>query len=229
MTLVRTTKGEHTYALSNGQEHVEFASTYTERVPTRKGSMRLIRFPLKVGDKWEDEFQEEGEFQSPHEHFRYIYKEKAQSKALGIETIDVAAGRFRALHIVRESGWVKLDPHDVSNIGMTHGGDAQPVRVNGWTITHLWYAPTIGRAVMKASVRLGDPFYIPHDESILNLANTAVVELQAFEGQGRHCADQALLRSRQPEMYLPIGYPAAASDTWQWSLQLREHRPRRVK
>lgn len=228
LTLTRTTKGQNVYVTGNGKEHVEIAATYTERVPARRGKMALIRFPLKAGDTWEDEFEEEGEFRSPYEHHRYAYKEKAHSKVLGLETIDVAAGRFRTLHIVREAGWIKSNPKDVGPNALEREGDPKRARVTGWTITHLWYAPTIGRAVMKASMRIGDPYYLSNKESILGWANTTIVELQSFEGAGKRCADKPLLRARQPEMYVPIGYPAVANNTWQWSLQMREHRPRRA-
>lgn len=230
LTLTQATaKGKNIYAMGNGREHIEVAATYAESSSARKGKMTLIRFPVKVGDTWKDEFEEEGEFRSPYEHHRYTYKETAHSHVTGIETIDVAAGRFRALHIVRESGWVKSNPKMVPPSTMEREGDARRTRVTGWTITHLWYAPTVGRVVMKASMRVGDPYYLRDKESILDWANTAVVELQSFEGAGKRCTDKPILHARQPEMYVPIGYPLVANNSWQWALQMREHRPRRVE
>lgn len=82
---------------------------------------------------------------------------------------------------------------------------------------------------MKASLRLGDPHYTAFYESILDRANTAIIELQSFEGAGKRCADKPLLKARRPEMYIPLGYPAVQSNTWQWSFQMREHLPRRAE
>lgn len=230
LKLTRTTNGQNIYVIDNRGEYVEVADTYTEHHPGRKGQMTLIRFPVQVGDTWEDEFEEEGEFRSQHEHYLYDYKEKARSRVLGIETIDVAAGRFRALHIVREASWVKSNPREASPGAIEREGNAKETEVPGWTITHLWYAPTIGRAVMKASMRIGDPLYIPADnDSILTRARAAIVELQSYEGANRRCANKPLLQAKQPETFIPIGYPLVFNNTWQWSLQAREHRPRRAE
>lgn len=227
LTLTRTTKDENVYAIDGGGEHVEVASTYAAPNPIRKGQMTLIRFPVKVGDSWEDTFEEEGEFRSRYEHYRYDYEEKAHSKVLGIETIDVAAGRFRVLHIVREAGWVKSNPRALTPGPIERKGDAKDARVVGWTITHFWYAPTLGRAVMKASMRVGDPLYIPDSASMLNMARTAIVELQSYEGGGKRCADKPIWQARTPDSYMPIGYPLTFNDTWEWALQMHEHRARR--
>jgi hypothetical protein len=227
LTLTRTTKDKNVYVIDGNKEHVEVAATYAAHNPSRKGQMVLIRFPAKVGDSWEDAFEEEGEFRSRYEHYRYDYEEKAHSKVLGIETIDVAAGRFRVLHIVREAGWIKSNPRVLTPGTIERNGDAKDARVVGWTITHFWYAPTLGRAVMKASMRVGDPLYIPDSASMLNMARTAVVELQSYEGGGERCADKPIWQARTPENHMPIGYPLAFNDTWEWALQMHEHRPRR--
>ena len=227
LTLTRTTKDENVYVIDGNGELVEVAATYAVHNPSRKGQMALIRFPAKVGDSWEDAFEEEGEFRSRYEHYRYDYEEKAHSKVLGIETIDVAAGRFRVLHIVREAGWIKSNPRVLTPGTIERNGDAKDARVVGWTITHFWYAPTLGRAVMKASMRVGDPLYIPDSASILNMARIAIVELQSYEGDGKRCADKPIWQARPPESHMPIGYPLAFNDTWEWALQMHEHRPGR--
>lgn len=227
MTLNATSGDDNVYALPGGVTHTESASTYAERVPGRAGNKVLIRFPLKVGATWEDSFKEEGEFRSAYEHYRYGYEEQASSRALGLETIDVAAGRFRVIHIARTASWTKSRPRLVSAKLESREGDADALSVSGLTITHIWYAPTVGRAVLKASIRVGHAAYMPDEASLLNYANASIVELQSYVGQGQQCRDKPFLLSRQPEMYAPIGYPLAANNTWQWALQMREHRPRR--
>lgn len=229
MTLSATSDDGNVYALPGGVNHMESASTYAERVPGRAGNKVLIRFPLKVGATWEDSFKEEGEFRSAYEHYRYDYEEHASSRAMGLETVDVAAGRFRVIHIARTASWTKSKPRMVSTTTTPREGDAATLSVSGLTITHIWYAPTVGRAVLKASIRVGHAAYMPDEASLLNYANASVVELQSYVGQGKQCRDKPALLSGQPDMYVPIGYPLTANNTWQWALQMREHRPRRAE
>lgn len=227
MTLRETSGDDNVYALSAGGTHTESASTYAERVPGRTGNKVLIRFPLKVGASWEDSFKEEGEYRSQYEHYRYDYAEQSSSRVLGVETIDVAAGRFRVIHIARTASWTKSKPRTISSKMDGREGAADTLSVSGLTITHSWYAPTIGRAVLKASIRVGHAAYMPDEDSLLKYANASIVELQSYDGQGKSCRDKPVLLAWQPEMYVPIGYPLVANNTWEWALQMREHRPRR--
>lgn len=226
LTLIDVEDGVNRYTIAPDGTHKEYASTYSELVPSRTGTKVLLSFPLRVGSSWTDEFKEVGEYQSTYEHYVYEYEEHSTSTVLGLETIDVAAGRFRTFHIQRIAHWAKTAPRD---LGSKYGGrewETDNKSVTGVTITHLWYAPAVGRGVLKATMRVGDDSYIPDAASFLNYANASIIELQSYSDDRGSCQGKAILRARQPDMYFPPGYAVAPNTSWEWALQMREHRAR---
>jgi len=149
--------------------------------------------------------------------------------ASAIERITVAAGTFQAIRIDRVGFWTKSNPRAAADDRDPRDAAGGKTEVSGVNLTQLWYVPSLGRAVLKASVREGDPFYRQAAEDLLRKGNTAIVELTGYESGQSRCAGQSALQARQPEQYVPLGYPAVANDTWQWAFQMREHHPRRSR
>lgn len=109
--------------VQNGQRELEIAevvlrreriATYADVNPLRKGEKVLLRFPLKVGDQWQDRFEEPGEFNARSGRYRYDYEEQGQSRVTAIETVRTALGEVSAYRIEREARWRKSNARAVT-------------------------------------------------------------------------------------------------------------------
>lgn len=228
LRLLRADAGEAEYEVNGSARLLENPQIYSDVNPLRHGDKVMIRFPLKLGDTWEDRFTEEGEYKTRYEHYLYDYEEASSSKAAAIERITVAAGTFQAIRIDRTAYWVKSHPRPAEGDDMSRSSESGDVKVSGITLTQLWYVPSLGRAVLKASRRVGDPHYADTQDLLRN-ANTSVIELSDYTDGRSHCASKPVVLARQPEQYFPIGYAAVPNDTWEWAFQMREHYPRRPR
>ncbi len=229
LRLLRADMNEAEYDINGETKFLEQVSTYSEINPLRKGEKIIVRFPLKLGDDWTDEFSEEGEYRNSYEHYYYDYHESSSNSAAAIENITVAAGTFKAMRIDRIAYWTKSNPRAAEGGKVSRQSSQDEVKVSGVTLTQIWYVPSIGRAVLKAQLRLGHPLYARSPMDLLQYANSAIVELTEFEQGPNRCANKKILQARQPEMYAPIGYAVVYNDTWEWALQMREHYPRRQR
>ncbi|MBT0964192.1 hypothetical protein [Denitromonas iodatirespirans] len=229
LRLVGIDDGVSAYHVNDTLELRETQATYTEVNPSRRGEQVWLRFPLALNDSWQDDFREEGEYQSPYEHYFYDYHESATSHVAAVEEITVAAGTFKALRIDRVARWTKENPRaaDEARAGRVFTATA-PV-VSGVTLTQLWYVPPIGRVALKAQMRVGDGYYARLSSGLLDRRNAAIIELRAFERNEIHCEDVPVRLARQPEMYMPQGFPAQQNDSWEWAFQMRNHHPRRPR
>jgi hypothetical protein len=99
--------------------------------------------------------------------------------------------------------------------------------VSGVTLTQLWYVPPVGRVVLKAQMRIGDGYYANLVSELREHRNAAVIELRQYEQGPIHCDDVPVRLAVQPEMYMPLGFPAQQNDSWEWAFQMRNHYPRR--
>ncbi len=227
MHLDKVSGGQALFQINGDMVRAETSATYSDVNANRKGVKRNLRFPLKAGDSWEDEFTEPGELEGRYEHYRYRYKEKATNTVLGVEEITVAAGTFRTLHVERMAYWVKDRPVALDGQKREAKEPGRAPQTGGYTITQLWYSPALGRAVLKASLRIGDGYYAASGQDLLKNANTSVVELVGFHNQSVTCDAAAPLIARQPEDYVPLGYDISFNNTWEWALRMREHVPMR--
>lgn len=229
LRLLRAEMDEAEYEVNGKTKHLEKISTYSEVSPTRKGEKIVIRFPLKLGNTWADEFSEEGEYNTPYEHYYYDYHESSTSNAAAIEDVTVAAGTFKAIRIDRIAYWIKSNPRKAEGSKFSRHSSQGKVNVSGVTLTQIWYAPSIGRAVLRAHLRVASLAYTSIPKDLLQHSNSAIVELSEFEYGDARCANKQLLQARQPELYIPTGYAVVYNDTWEWALQRREHYLRRQR
>lgn len=221
-------EGAHAIYLINGaMPYSENWTTYTDENTNRDGEKLTLHFPLKPGDSWTDKFSEPGEMKGTNEHYRYDYEESATSTVAGIEEITVAAGRFRTLRVDRVAHWVKDRPVALDGQKRDELKPGQAPQADGYRLTQLWYAPALGRAVLKATLRVGDAFYAVRAQGLLETANTAVVELTRYHREGVTCGGTEPLLARQPDQYVPLGYDLVFNSTWEWALRMREHIPMR--
>jgi hypothetical protein len=228
LQLLRADAHRAEYEVNGKLPLVENPDTYSDVNPLRQGTKVLIRFPLQLGDTWTDEFSEEGEYTNRYEHYYYDYQESSRSKAAAIERITVAAGTFQAIRIDRVAYWAKTRPRAAEGDDASREPAPDNLKVTGATLTQLWYVPSLGRAVLKASLRVGDAFYAQAAEDLLRNAKSSVVELAGYDSGDSHCANKPVLLAGQPEQYLPLGYAVVANDTWEWAFKMREHHPRRT-
>jgi hypothetical protein len=225
MHLEKVSGGQALFQINGDMVREEMLATYSDVNANRKGVKRILRFPLKAGDSWQDEFTEPGELEGRNEHYRYRYKEKATNTVLGVEEVTVAAGTFRALHVERIAHWVKDRPVALDGQKREAKEPGRAPLTDGYTITQLWYSPVLGRGVLKASLRIGDEHYTAFGQDLLKNANTSVVELVGFRNRSVSCDAAAPLIARQPEDYVLLGYDITPNDTWEWALRMRPHVP----
>ena len=225
LTFKQTDGDLNHYAVGDAGPLTESASHYTATVPSRKGLKQLIRFPFRLNDRWNDDFTEVGEYRREHEHYVYQYHEMAYSKVAAIESVTVAAGTFMAYRIDRTAYWEKTQPRALEDDQQGRPLAEASFKVDGTTLSQIWYVPALGRAVLRAQLRLGDSYYASSKDRLLDWGNTLVIELVEWTQGNHHCARQPHVKGRYPEQYLPIGYAVAALDSWEWPLQMRDHTP----
>jgi hypothetical protein len=220
-------KNENLYEINGEAPWREIANTYTEANSGRSGEKITIRFPIKVGDTWEDKFSEPGSFADEYEEYRYDYTEQSQNRVAAVETIEIAAGQFKTLRIDRIAYWVKSNPQSIraSTPRTQTAPSAAEVRVEGITLTQLWYAPDLGRAVLKAQLRVGDALYAGNKDNLLKYANSEITELREYRQGSVVCAGKPELKAHWPESYFPIGYDLSSSNDWEYAFKMRPHRP----
>lgn len=227
LRLIDTKEGVTINKVNDVVELREKNSTYTEVNPSRDGEQVWIHFPVAIGDRWQDDFREVGEYHSQYEHYFYDYHETSSSQVVGVEEITVAAGTFKALRIDRIAYWTKDHPQTAEDSRFSRTSSAERPAVSGVTLTQLWYVPPVGRVVLKAQMRIGDGYYANLVSELLEHRNAAVIELRQYEQGPIHCDDVPVRLAVQPEMYMPLGFPAQQNDSWEWAFQMRNHYPRR--
>lgn len=200
----------------------EDIATYSDINPLRKGKKILIRFPLKDGDKWEDSFSEKGKIQLvENTAATYDYEEQSKSYVVGIELIKTAAGTFKTFHILRFAQWKKTNPVAIeqSNSIRTEGGI-----VAGYTRTDIWFAPAIGRAILKAQRTAGSERYLETDD-VLKMADAQIIELIAYSDEKHSCKTNSKPSLARPGDVLQATWPMRRNDTWEFYMQNRPHNP----
>ncbi|VWD44005.1 hypothetical protein BLA39750_05595 [Burkholderia lata] len=200
----------------------EDIATYTTPNPARHGERRLLVFPLKQGKQWEDRFDETvtaniGRGWTWH----YRYKAVASSEVIGTEKRQVGAGTYDTFVIVRTTSWTKSDPGttDATLREMNMHCDQPECTVSGYSKEVSWYAPSIGRVVLRANLQGGfEPSMADGaaDESLKN-AGSLVTELVGY-------GDDATCKAAQPSRFATVpsapgfGFPIWPNNAWEFHM-----------
>jgi len=219
---------EADYRINGNIPYTEALATYTPPSQTRVGEKQLLRFPLQVGDKWTDTFTETGEVRLRKEHYRYRYQETATSKVAGVEEITVAAGTFRTLRVDRLARWVKDRPEALDQVKRQPLESGLAPKAEGYTLTQMWYAPALGRAILKTTELVGGGHKVYAAEGLLDNPLNGVVELTAYQAGDTVCAGSEPVLARRKTPSLPLGFIVVPLDTWEWELDMYPHIPMRI-
>lgn len=223
MTLKGLSAGIASYdiGVGHGASVIEEQSdTYTPTNSTRKGSRRLIVFPVVKDQKWSDEFNEELTARLGQDiQWQYTYQAKSLSHVIGSERRRVGAGTFDTFVIERKTAWTKHSPRSGSPQLREQHCDTDDCSVVGYSKEVLWYSPSVGRGVLRAYAQSGDKTiwdYSP-DELVRN-ASSLVTELVDY-GNDAACAKvQPPLLGRVPSAP-SYGFPLLMNDTWEFLMQ----------
>ncbi|MEZ2310524.1 hypothetical protein AB6809_28165 [Paraburkholderia sp. RCC_158] len=223
MTLKGSSAGVASYdiGVGHGASAIEEQSdTYTPTNGTRQGSRRLIVFPIVKDKTWSDEFSEVLTARLGHDiQWQYTYQARSLSRVIGSEKRGVGAGTFDTFIIERKTAWTKRSPHSDSSELREQHCDTDDCSVDGYSKEVLWYAPSVGRGVLRAYAQSGDKSvwdYSPDD--LIRNASSLVTELVGY-GNDAACA------SAQPPLLGSIptapwyGFPLLMNDTWEFLMQ----------
>ncbi|MGO1540603.1 MAG: hypothetical protein ACTHZI_12335 [Luteimonas sp.] len=201
----------------------ERLDTYARVNPLRDGEQVLLRFPLQVGETWEDEFVEPGEIELGSGSFRYTYQEWAVSEVVAVEEITTALGSFPALRIERVARWLKSRPEsdDMDHMRIDDVGE-----VDGLDRSVSWYVPAIDRVVLRKAQSM-HPARAYHSRIDEKSAASLITELVAYSEPSGCVLEGAPVSAKLPGQ-APSGYPFRDNDTWEYMLQTRPHRAQPV-
>ncbi|WP_176051410.1 hypothetical protein [Burkholderia sp. BCC1644] len=198
-------------------EHVD---TYTPLNPGRNGERRLIAFPLKQGKQWEDRFDETVATTLGGGHaWHYRYKAVASSEVIGTEKRQVGGGTFDTFVIARTTSWTKSAPGTSdAALGDMHCDDPE-CTVSGYSKEVFWYAPSIGRAVLRAYSQSGFPpsTFVDTSAELLKNASSLVTELVGY-------GDDATCKAAQPTRLAAVpsapwfGFALWPNNAWEFQM-----------
>lgn len=224
MTLKSVRSGLASYDLGGPNATMridEQIDTYTPVNATRHGQRQLLVFPLSKGKKWSDEFSENiTSHPGGDAEWQYAYHAISQSHVIGTEKRHVGAGTFDTFVIERNTAWTKRDPHSASKMLRAQHCDDADCTVTGYSKEVFWYAPSIGRAVLRAYSQSGDSDYIWNrsPEEILKDAGSLVTELVGY-GRDATCGDpHPPLLARVPSAPW-YGFALFMNNTWEFLMQ----------
>lgn len=211
-------------AVGDGVARVEHTDTYADVNPLRQGRKEILRFPLAVGAAWNDAFAEPGAVVGANGTYRYDYEEEASSRVVGMETINIGIGSVRAYRIERRARWRKSNPTSDDMTGRRWQGRSA---VEGLEHSVSWYAPAVGRVVLKRSIT-AHPSYALHLQEAGSSRHAIVTELVAFESPGGCRVEGEPVHAQRFADHRPLHYPLVFSDTWEFLLQRDPHIPERA-
>ncbi|MFL9887455.1 hypothetical protein PQR66_30785 [Paraburkholderia agricolaris] len=199
----------------------EQTDTYTSVNATRHGQRKLLVFPLAKDRKWSDEFTEDltSHLGSAAE-MEFNYHAISQSHVIGTEKRHVGAGTFDTFVIERNTAWTKSNPRSSSKLLQAQQcGDAD-CTVTGYSKEVYWYAPSVGRAVLRAYSQSGDSDFVWNlsPDELLSNASSLVTELIGY-GRAGTCEDlhpPLLARIPSAPWY---GFPLLMNNTWEFLMQ----------
>lgn len=223
MLLKAVQNGQRELEIAGGLLRREWTATYADVNPLRKGEKVLLRFPLKVGDQWQDRFEEPGEFNARSGRYRYDYEEQGQSRVTAIETVRTALGDISAYRIEREARWRKSNARAVDGVDRRNAGDGQ---VEGLERSISWYSPGVGRVVLRRHVS-GNPQFAAYFSAEDDTDHLSVTELIGFQQPEGCRVEGAPTQARVAGRVFPLHYSLVDSDTWEFRLMRDPHVPAR--
>lgn len=224
MTLKGVSAGIASYDIGDAQAgmHIdEQVDTYTPRNPSRHGVRKLLVFPLATGKQWSDEFDEEVTSHLGRDtQWEYGYHAISQSHVLKTEKRQVGAGTYDTFVIERNTAWTKRNPRSSSSMLRSMHCDDPACTVTGYSKEVFWYAPSIGRAVLRVYSQGGDSDYLWNREpdQILKDAGALVTELVDYRNDATCDAPHSPLLARTPSSPW-YGFAVRENDTWEFLMQ----------
>lgn len=198
----------------------EHSDTYTPTNGTRHGWRRLIIFPIVQDQKWSDEFSEVLTARLGHDiQWQYAYQARSLSHVISSEARRVGAGTFDTFVIERKTAWTKRSPHSDSPGLREQHCETDECSVYGYSKEVLWYAPSVGRGVLRAYAQSGDKSvwdYSPED--LIRNASSLVTELVGYGNDAACSKAQPPLLGSVPSAPWH-GFPLLMNDTWEFLMQ----------
>ncbi len=224
MTLTGVDGDVATYTLNDAPSHPalkEQIDAYSEISPERHGERRLLAFPLEQGKQWHDTFDQTVTMGGPQPRYRYHLRATATSTVAGTERRTTAAGTFDTIVVVRDTQWTRSAPEALADAMHDEHCATDACTASGASRDVYWYAPALGRAVLRAYLRSGwpelptsaDPDELLHDSASL------VTELVGYGPDTNACraAPPAVL-GRLPTTPWP-GFAALPNDSWEFLMR----------
>lgn len=210
------------YRVGNGQVLHERIDAYATPNRLREGEKRLLSFPLKVGAQWEDHYSEPGAIEGAFGHYRYDYEEIAYSVVTGVENVDIGIGQVPAFRIERVANWRKSAPSSGDMAGQVREGDGS---VSGTDRIVSWYAPSVGRVVLRSQTTYGLGYPLPSQGENDDGPMVRITEMVAYRTPGG-CEVTGEPKRAQREEDGPFpGFAMRANDSWEYRLQRDVHCP----
>jgi hypothetical protein len=221
MTLKGLESGVANYEVGVGNAPLkieEKIDTYTPINSSRHGERKLLTFPLAKGKRWSDDFDEIATARlGPDTSWQYHYHAVALSQVIGTEKKQIGAGTFDTFVIERTTTWTKRNPHSSSKMLRAQHCEDASCTVSGFSKEVFWYAPSIGRAVLRAYSQSGDSNYVWNrtPDDMLKDAGTLVTELVGYGSDETCKALHPTLLARTPSSPW-YGFPLRMNDTWEF-------------
>ncbi|MBT2792758.1 hypothetical protein [Paraburkholderia strydomiana] len=133
---------------------------------------------------------------------------------------DDASVRGRSIFVIeRKTAWTKHSPRSGSPELREQHCDTDDCSVVGYSKEVLWYAPSVGRGVLRAYAQSGDKSVWDYSsDDLIRNASSLVTELVGY-GNDAACAKvQPPLLARVPSAPW-YGFPLLMNDTWEFLMQ----------
>ena len=210
------------YRVGNGDVLHERIDAYATPNRLREGEKRLLSFPLKVGTQWEDHYSEPGAIEGAFGRYRYDYEEIAYNVVTGIENVDIGLGRVPAFRVERVASWRKSSPSSEDMVGQVREGDGS---VAGTDRIVSWYAPSVGRVVLRTQMTYGLGYPLPSQGEGDEGSLVRITEMVAFrQPEGCEVTGEPKRAQREEDGLFP-GFALRANDSWEYRFQRDVHCP----
>ena len=201
---------------SDGQDTMR--ETQTAAGAPYQRPRQLLKFPFRVGSTWKDQVRCQGSGSRPGLDYRYDYQEEAVSEVKALETVETGAGRFQAYRIERMSYWTKSN---ASSAQFTFSDPPEQRAQSGFSKELYWYAPAVGRMVLRARTQRGQKSLDWWDQTprdFLSGAAVEIVELVAFAGPGQPLAPGRVRQARPCQAPFP-GFETVLNNSMRFLFQ----------
>lgn len=200
------------------QENLNDYTPVSSPEPNRK----ILSFPLTLGKEWKGSYQKQIKVPwGEGNEWEYTYKAESSSYIAGIEKITVAGGTFDTLVIERFIHWTKSNPHHNGKPMSEMTCATKECQVSGYTQETMWYAPSVGRGVLKAVAIAADPRIMPADaQGMLQSGNSLISELTYFGPQPAENQTMAAPKyaHKVSGAAFSQGFPLMMNNTWEFMM-----------